>query len=135
MPLTTTPVSTVLRRILFLPCPATSEVHMVTSPESASRPGILHPQSVHWCVMEPCSHYRTTFNMPRDTFHLFRRVSAFFILSTVSLASHHYNALRDVGETGGNCNLFQINAHYVEHVVVYANSVYSISQPPLPTAN
>ena len=25
-------------------------------------------------------------------------------------------ALAEIGETGGNCNIFHIHAHYVEHV-------------------
>ena len=30
--------------------------------------------------------------------------------------SGNMSMLYDVGETGGNCNIFHIHAHYVEHV-------------------
>ena len=42
------------------------------------------------------------------------------LLTTIALVflvlnGFFYNKIT-IGETGGNCNIFQINAHYVEHV-------------------
>ena len=37
-----------------------------------------------------------------------------FALRVDMLQGHERSV--DVGETGGNCNIFHIHAHYVEHV-------------------